>query len=330
MGSYTTMKAFVSKEYANLRKYWRPVFRGGLICCANKWHQGNGTFPSAFSVFDCREKGKWGTLEYDILEYRKGYNKGVFKGKKGFTQEDPKRSFRQYFFPSEKLPNDELTVVQANGLKTYGGKSKTSNYRPKDTLASAYFLSGFMRRRQYSRLVSGVSVSHNVFLNQNNYKWILCGLGLYWSVTRTWLNHEECFLSPSRNLTPLEETNAMLYALMSVRNRTTTARLEETIITTSKGRVINGGIIVENKLNPFDESMFDWSDCSDIGKEVLRLYKNYLDNIVKWKEQDTVLGKGEWLGMYQYHRIVKIPKELVDAIEKLRQTVEKTALEVCF
>jgi len=330
MGSYTTMKAFVSKEYANLRKCWRPVFKGGLICCANKWHQGKGAFPSVFSVFDCREKGKWGRLEYDILEYRKGYVKGVFKGKKSFVQEDPKRSFRQYFFPSEKLPLDELTVVQANGLKTFGGKSKTSNNRPTGTLASAYFLSGFMRRRQYSRLVSGVSVSHNVFVNLNNYKRILCGLGLYWSVTHTWLNHEECFLAPSRNLMPQEESDAILYALMSVRNRTTTVRTDETIISTKKGRTINGGIIVENKLNPFDKNMFDWSDCSDIGKEVLRLYKDYLDNIVKWKEQDTVIGKGEWLGLYQYHRIVPIPKELVNAIEKLRQSVEQIALELCF
>jgi hypothetical protein len=34
--------------------------------------------------------------------------------------------------------------------------------------------------------------------------------------------------------------------------------------------------------------------------------------------------------MYKYHRLVPIPKELVNAIEKLRQAVEKTALEVCF
>ena len=106
--------------------------------------------------------------------------------------------------------------------------------------------------------------------------------------------------------------------------------MDETIITTKEGRVINGGIIVENKLNPFDKKLFDWSNCSTIGQEVLRLYKDYLDNVVKWKEQETVLGTGVWLGLYQYHRMVKIPKELVNAIEKLRQSVEKTALEVCF
>ena len=330
LGSYTTMKAFVSKEYANLRKFWRPVFKGGLICCANKWHQGNGAFPSVYSVFDCREKGRWGPMEYDILEYRKGDPNGVFCGKKSVIQENVKRSFRQYFFPNEGLPNDELTVVQANGLLTYRSSSKTSNYRPKDTLAAAYFLSSYMRRRQYSRIVSGVSVSHNVFVNQNNYKRILCGLGLYWSVTHTWINHEDCFLAPSRRLTNQEEADAILLALVHVRNRTTTARLEETIINTTKGRTVNGGIIVENKLNPFDEEQFDWTACSAIGHEVLRLYRHYLDNTVRWQKQETVLGQGAWLGMYQYHRIVPIPKELVNAIEKLRQTVEKTALEVCF
>jgi hypothetical protein len=330
LGSYTTMKAFVSKEYANLRKFWRPVFKGGLICCANQWHQGNGAFPSVFSVFDCCKKGKWGAMTYHILEYCKGNANGIFKGQKTFIQEDPKRSFRNYFFPNEGLPLDELSVVQSNGLLTYGSKSITNNYRPKGTLASAFFISGYLRTRQYSRIVSGVFISHSVFINRTNYKRILCGLGLYWSVTHTWINHEESFLAPFRPLTAQEEIDAILLSLVNVRNRTTTARLDETIITVKNKRVINGGMIVENKLNPFNKKLFDWSDCSDAGKKVLQLYKHYLDNVVKWKEQETVIGKGEWLGLYQYHRIVPLPKELVAAIEVLRTSVEKTALELCF
>jgi len=270
-------------------------------------------------------------MEYDILEYNKGNAKGVFKGKKSFIQEDPKRSFRNYFFPNEGLPNDELTVVQANGLKTFGGKHLMNRHRPKGTLATGRFISGYMRQRDHSRcIVSGTVVTHPVYININNYKRALSGLGLYWSVTHTWINHEDCFLAPTRELTRQEEADVVLYALVCVRNRTTTARLEETMINTNQGRVTNGGIIVENKLNPFDKKMFDWSECSVSGQEVLRLYKHYLDNIVKWKEQNTVIGKGEWLGMYQYHRIVPIPKELVNAIEKLRQSVEKTALKLCF
>jgi hypothetical protein len=332
LGSYTKIKVFVSKEYANLRKFWRPVFKGGLICCANKWHQGSGAFPIAFSVFDGREKGKWGELVYDILEYRKGNVYGIFKGKKSFSQEDIKRSFRQYFFPSEGLPNDELTVVQSNGLKTFDGTSETSNYRPKGTLASAFYNTDYMRTQQYSRMVSGVTIHHNVFINRKNYQRTLSGLGLYWSVNHTWTNDADCFYAPKRNLTPQEQSDAILYALMNERNRTTTARLDyapQGITVGKKKNVANGGI-VENKLNPFNKKLFDWSDCSDTGKKVLQLYKHYLDNVVKWKEQETVIGKGEWLGLYQYHRIVPLPKELVAAIEVLRTSVEKTALELCF
>jgi hypothetical protein len=326
------MKAFVSKEYTNLRKFWRPVFKSGLICCANKWHQGNGAFPSVFSVFDCREKGKWWTMTYDILEYKKNSSYGVFKGKKSFVQEDTKRSFRKYFFPNEKLPNDELTVVQSNGLKTYSGKERTNNYRPKGTLASAYFGSAFLRRQDFSWMVSGVYISHNCFINKRNYKQILCGFGLFWSVKHTWVNHEDCFLAPSRPVTAQEEADAMLLSLVHVRNRTTTARLDyapQGITVGNKKNVANGGV-VENELNPFRETLFDWTNLSETGKNVLLLYKHYLDNVVKWKEQDTVIGKGEWLGLYQYHRIVPLPKELVAAIETLRQRVEKIALELCF
>ncbi|MDR3181525.1 MAG: hypothetical protein LBT89_01165, partial [Planctomycetaceae bacterium] len=263
LGSYTTMKAFVSKEYINLRKFWKPVFKGGLICCANKWHQGNGAFASVFSVFDCREKGKWGAMEYDILEYRKASESGIFQGKKTFMQEDAKRSFRRYFFPNDKLPCDELTVVQSNGLKTFVGKHKMNNYRPKGTLATVRFISGYLRQQDHSRcIVSGTTITHPVYVNERNYKRVLCGIGLYWGVKQNWINQGDTFLAPSRPLTEQEESDAVLYALVCVRNRTTTARLEEAIITTNKGRVINGGI-VENKLNPFDKKRFDWSACSE-------------------------------------------------------------------
>jgi hypothetical protein len=337
MGCYTTMKAFVTKDFANLRKFWRPVFKGGWVCCAHQWHQSakKGSWPSVFSVFDCRQRGKWGEMVYDILEYSKNDINGVITGEKKYRQEDTKRSFRNYFFPNENLPKDELTVVQANGLKAFGGKTKMTNWRPKGTWASAGLISAYLRTRDQSRgMVSGNVIDNLVpiFINERNYKRVLGGLGLYWSVTHTWVNHEDCFLAPLRDLTPQETADAILYALMCTRNRTTTARLDyapQGIKVGNKNNVANGGI-VENKLNPFDTQMFDWSECSDVGKNVLQLYRHYLDNIVKWKEQDTVLGKGEWLGIYQYHRIVPIPKELVDAIEKLREAVENTAQELCF
>jgi hypothetical protein len=96
-----------------------------------------------------------------------------------------------------------------------------------------------------------------------------------------------------------------------------------------KTNVANGGI-VENKLNPFDKKLFNWKDLSATGKKVLDLFRDYCCNTIKWEERDTVLGRKVWEGLYQYHRIVPLPKELVAAIEELRQSVEKTALELCF
>ena len=346
IGSFTKIKVFVTREYANLRKFWRPVFKRGLICCANKWHQGSGEFPIAFSVFDCREKGKWGEMSYDILEYVKNRPSGKILGQKSFVQEDPKRSFRQHFFPAERFPNDELTVVQSNGLKTFVGTSATNNYRPKGTLAAAFYNTDYMRTQQYSRMVSGITIHHNVFVNQNNYRRTLTGLGLYWSVTPTWVNDADCFYAPKRDLTCQEQVDAMLYALMCERNRTTTARLPFSphgITVGKKTNMANGGI-VENKLNPFDKKLFDWKHLSAIGQKALEEYRKYCYEMVNWERYQTVMGVGIWGGHFLYERTKNgldienketgdgfpLPQAFKDAREKLRLTVEQIALEVCF
>ena len=349
LGLYSTIKVFVSKEYIRLRRqFWRPQFKSGFICCAGKWKQSgaNGQFPIAFSVLDNREKGKWGRMTYDVLEYVKDNPHGVFSGQKSFIQEDVKRSFRDYFFTHEGLPKDSLTIVQSNGLKAFDGKSKMSNKRPDGTLASAGLISCYMRTQDKSRgMVSGNVIDNlaPVFINGKNYKRVLCGLGLFWSVNHSWINHEDCFLAPSRDLKPREKADAMLYALLSERNRCTTAMLAETEITTSRGKVRNGGL-VRAMLNPFDSELFDWKHLSAIGNKALEEYRKYCYEVVDWEKYPTAAGVGVWGGHYLYERTkdgldienkktgdgYPLPKEFKDAREALRIEVEKTALEVCF
>ncbi|MCL2743395.1 MAG: hypothetical protein FWE67_06055 [Planctomycetaceae bacterium] len=348
LGLYSTVKAMVTKEYIRLRRFWKPQFKRGFICCAGKWKQSaaNGQFPIAFSVLDNREKGKWGRMTYDILEYVKDKPHGVFSGKKDFIQEDVKRSFRDYFFPHEGRRKDSLTIVQSNGLKAFPGKSKMSNYRPDGTLASAGMISSYMRTRDKSRgMVSGNVIDNlaPIFINNKNYKRVLCGLGFYWSVTHTWISHAECFLAPSRDLTKQEKADAVLYALLSERNRCTTAMLAETEITTSRGKVRNGGL-VRAMLNPFDTELFDWKHLSAVGKKALEEYRKYCYEIVDWQNYPTAAGVGAWGGHYLYERTKNgldienkktgdgfpLPQAFKDAREKLRLAVEKIALEVCF
>jgi len=348
LGLYATIKAMVSKEYVRLRRFWQPQFKRGFICCAGKWKQSaaNGQFPIAFSVLDSREKGKWGRMVYDVLEHVKDNPHGVFNGQKDFIQEDTKRSFRDYFFPNEGKEKDSLTVVQSNGLKAFVGKSKMSNNRPNDTLASAGLISCYMRTQDKSRgMVSGNVIDNlvPVFINSKNYKRVLCGLGLFWSVRHTWINHEDCILAPSRNLTPKEKADAVLYALLSERNRCTTAMLTETEIITNRGKVRNGGL-VRAMLNPFDAELFDWKHLSSVGKKALEEYRKYCYEIVDWENYPTAAGVGAWGGHYLYERTKNgldienkkpgdgyaLPKAFKDARENLRQAVEKTALEVCF
>ena len=347
LGLYSSMKVLVSKEYITLREFWRPIFKGGFICCAGKWHQSaaNGQFPVAFSVFDSRDKGKWGKMTYDVLKYHKKQDHGVFKGQKSYVPEDTERSFRQYFFPNEKLPKDELTVVQSNGLKTFSSQSKVQNYRPKETLAVGGFISGYVKKHDMSCMLSGIMVPNNVpiYINKKNYKRVLCGFGIIWSVRHTWINHEDCILAPSRPLRPREKADAILYALISERNRCTTAELPYTVINTKDGTVVNGGV-VKAMLNPFDETLFDWKHLSAVGKKALEEYRKYCYEIVDWQRYETAAGRGVWGGHFLYERTkdgldikdkkpgdgYPLPEAFKEAREKLRQVVEQIALEVCF
>ncbi|MDR0522313.1 MAG: hypothetical protein LBH00_10745 [Planctomycetaceae bacterium] len=348
LGLYSTMKVLVSREYINLRKFWRPQFKCGFICCAGKWKQAanTGQWPSIFSVFDCREKGKWGRMTYDILEYRTAYPKGIFSGQKSFTAQDTERNFREYFFPNENLPKEELTVVQSHGLSAFKGKSKMTNKRPAGTLASAGMISAYMRTQDKARgMVSGNVIDNLVpiFINRKNYKKILCGIGLYWSVKHTWVNHEDCFLAPSRNLTAKEKKSCMLYALLSERNRCTTAFLQETEINTKNGKVRNGGL-VRAELNPFDKTLFDWSGLSPAAQKALEEYRKYCNDVVNWERYQTAAGRGVWGGHFLYERTKNgldienkktgdgfpLPQSFKDAREALRLEAENIALELCF
>ena len=159
----------------------------------------------------------------------------------------------------------------------------------------------------------------------------------------TWINHEDCILAPSRELKPREKADAILYALLSERNRCTTAMLAETEITTKSGKVRNGGL-VRAMLNPFDTELFDWKHLSAVGKQALEEYRKYCYEVVDWERYPTAAGKGAWGGHYLYERTKNgldienkksgdgfpLPKAFKDAREKLRQSVEQTALEVCF
>jgi len=168
-------------------------------------------------------------------------------------------------------------------------------------------------------------------------------LGIYWSIKPTWKNNADFLSSPFRDLTRREKADAMLYALLSERNRCTTAMLVETEINTNRGKVRNGGL-VRAMLNPFDSELFDWKHLSAIGKKVLEEYRKYCYEIVDWENYLTAAGVGAWGGHYLYERTkdgldienkkpgdgYALPKTFKDAREKLRQAVEKTALEVCF
>ncbi len=345
LGIYSKIKVFISKEYVQLRKFWQPQFKGGFICCAGKWKQSatNGQFPIAFSIFDSREKGKWKKMTYDILEYHKDQQKGMIRGTKSYVPEDTSRSFREYFLPAEKAENDSLTVVQSNGLSTFDGKSIVSNFRPEGTLASIFFNSAYLLKQTYSWMVSGVSIHHNLFINRNNYKQFLCGMGLYWSIKHSWKNDPDCLLSPSRKMTKSEQSDSLLLALLHERNRCTTAMLPETEIITKSGKVRNGGL-VRAMLNPFDPELFDWKHLSVVGKKALEEYRKYCYEIVDWENYPTAAGNGIWGGHFLYERTKNgldienkkpgdgypLPKAFKEAREQLRQSVEKTALELCF
>jgi len=221
-----------------------------------------------------------------------------------------------------------------------------NNYRPEGTLASAGMISSYMRTQDKSRgMVSGNVIDNLVpiFINEKNNKRVLCGLGLYWSVTHTWINHEDCFFAPSRELKPREKADAILYALLSDRNRCTTAMLTETEINTNRGKARNGGL-VRAMLNPFDPELFDWKHLSAVGKKALEEYRKYCYEVVDWENYPTAAGIGVWGGHYLYERTkdgldienkkpgdgFPLTKTFKDAREKLRQAVEKIALEVCF
>ena len=168
-------------------------------------------------------------------------------------------------------------------------------------------------------------------------------MGLYWSIKHSWKNDPDCLLAPSRKMTKSEQSDSILLALLHERNRCSTAMLAETEINTARGKSRNGGL-VRAMLNPFDPELFNWKHLSAIGKKALEEYRKYCYEVVDWENYPTAAGVGVWGGHFLYERTKNgldienkkpgdgfpLTKEFKDAREKLRQSVEQTALEVCF
>jgi hypothetical protein len=114
--------------------------------------------------------------------------------------------------------------------------------------------------------------------------------------------------------------------------------------------------ILPNWFNPFDETKFDWSKLSKIGKNALSELTHYCENVVKWKTLQTPYGNnkgnGVWMGLYQYRTSYEMvnktykkkfgkdypnrdlygipyPDSFKQAIENLRQRVEALAIDLC-
>jgi hypothetical protein len=110
--------------------------------------------------------------------------------------------------------------------------------------------------------------------------------------------------------------------------------------------------VLPNWFNPFDETKFDWSDLSLLGKSALSELTDYCENMVKWKTLPTSYGDGVWLGLYQYRTAyetvnktygkkfgkdypnrdlygIAYPETFKRAIADLRRRVEVLAVELC-
>ena len=177
----------------------------------------------------------------------------------------------------------------SSGIALSTGSAYCEPFAPHGFLGTMVFIGGDFQQQNRCFLASGVvNTNHNnIYLTRDNYKIILTGFALYKAPVCDWLRNKDFFSYPKRDLTEEEIADCVLFALLSPNNNCATFRFPD-------------GSIITNELNPLDSTMFDFSQCSQVGKEAFEQAKNYLENKVNYKNLNTLFGKGKFLGFYQY------------------------------
>jgi hypothetical protein len=367
LGLFAPPKWITKPNTEGLRSIWKPNFCGGYVLNANEHFTeqkivkneklsavATGQFPILFSVLDRTneplgyENQDW---TYEVIDK----DAKLTGGKKTFLLFDKNRVlFREYFFPKNKHRNINNKIIprMSGAVIPYtpqNGKGRGSIVTDKrmasncvGTLLSIPFDGQHLDR---TFLTSG-SNSRIYQITTENYQSVLIGFALFKSLTYDWLRDSDIFYAPYRNLTAEEISDCLLYALLSNKNNTayTTVKTEADTF------------ILPNWFNPFDETKFDWSKLSKLGKNALSELTNYCENIVKWRTLQTPhgnnKGNGVWLGLYQYRTSyaavnntykkkfgvdypnrdlygIPYPDSFRQAIENLRRRVETLAIDLC-
>ncbi len=328
MGLFSSVKVIVSSKFKYFREYWRPYFKGGFVCNASEHFQCKGEWPLIFSVFDRRgqsDLNSWRTHWYNLNLIYDIYDKDAnVIGQKKFKVHNSSKSFRN-FLPDNPVDLSIKLPLLSSGIKLSKGKQYCSPYAPKGFLATMVFIGPDFQQQNRCFITSGINNTNhnNTYITIDNYKNVLTAFALYKAPTSNWLNNKDFFEEPNRDLTEQEISDCILYSLVSSSNQTATYKFPT-------------GDIIINKLNPLDQNLFDFSNCSEEGINVFNLLKDYLYNDVKFDKLSTIFGKGRFLGLYQYQSTIdeqcfgiKFSNELIEAIEELRMKIEKLSIELC-
>ena len=334
LGLFCEVKLIVSSKFEAFRKFWKPLFKGGFVCNATEHFQCKGAkqWPIIFSLFDRRGRNDvdiWSdyweglNLSYDVIDKQNN-----IIGEKRFRVYNKVTNFRNVFPENSKNLIKRIPLV-SSGIQKSTGNIYMPPYAPSDFLASMSFISSDFQQQNRCYIVSGiVNTNHNtIFITKENYKDVLTAFALYKAPNFTWLTNKDSFKIYNRELSLEEQWDCILYSLVCSSNQTATYKFDS-------------GEIITNELNPLNFDLFDFSRCSELGKNVFNKLKEYLELQVNYKNLNTTFGKGRFMGLYQYQMEpknnikdcfnIKFDNEFKKLIEELRKRVETLSLELCF
>ena len=297
IGLFSNAKFISSKKFENFRKFWNPIFVNGFVINSKEHFHCDGAWPLLFSLFNCQtenvtETNSWNSISmnYQVLDADMEVN-----GTKKFQVYDDSRNFRNYLpVPSRNQgPQIKAPLITSGfNLVAPDAKKYCPALVPAGFVATMVFIGQELQQQNRCFLASGVvNTNHNnVYLTKTNYWKTLIAFALYKAPQVTWLENRDFVQTPSRELTKTEESDCVLYALLSPSNNTATFKFDD-------------GSSIINELNPLDDQMFNFDECSDTGKKAYQQMKNYLETVVDYKKLKTPFGVGKFLGFYQYQTI---------------------------
>ena len=225
---FSTMKHINAQTFETFRREWPAKFLGGFVVHSKAFDGINGDFPIGFLVWQTDGFSTQGvenpstfpsSISCEVLD-----KSGRAIGEKTFWNIPNDRLLTNWI--ERPKPNSTPCIPLTNAIEPPKAARRDQRGTKWSDGAVAFLCTGTndMQNTNYVYLLSsGASRGHGLFVNEENLDKAACLFSVQHLIAHTWVNHNDQFLIPDKELSEEFKLDCLIYMLFHGKNLTASA-----------------------------------------------------------------------------------------------------------